>query len=167
MADERLYDEQVKRELDAMVIYLTTKAAKTALTLDEFIQSRLLLGSTAQQIESMLLDDLTNNGRIFSEFRRAIKSTARGSINRVRDIGYFSEEGVDRNYRWSAVLVRTCSVPGTLEGCLQRHNLVKTWEEWEDIGLPRTGATVCRENCHCILVPEQFSALEPIKREKK
>jgi hypothetical protein len=161
MADERLYDEQVKRELDAMIIYLTTKAAKTALTLDEFIQSRLLLGSTAKEIESMLLDDLTNNGRIFSEFRRAIKSTARGSINRVRDIGYFSEEGVDRNYRWSAVLVRTCP------DCLERHNQVKTWEEWEDIGLPRTGSTVCRENCHCILVPEQFSALEPIKREKR
>ena len=160
MADEKLFDEQMARELDAMSIYLTTKAGKTALTLDEFIQSRLLLGSSAQDIESMLLDDLDNNGRIFSEFRRAIKSTARGSINRVRDIGDFSEEGVDRNYRWSAVLVKTCP------DCLERHGQVKTWEGWEAEGLPRTGATVCRENCHCILVPEQFRELEPIKRGK-
>ena len=161
MADENLFDKQMDREIEAMAIYLTTKAARTALTLDEFIKSRFLLGSTAKEIEEMLLDDLNNNGRIFSEFRRAIKSTARGSINRVRDIGYFSGEGVDRNYRWSAVLVKTCP------DCLERHGQVKTWEDWEKIGLPRTGSTVCRENCHCILVPEQFSALEPIKREKK
>ena len=160
MADEKLFDEQIARELQAMAIHLTTKVGRTALTIDEFIQSRLLLGATEEEISKMLLEDLENNGRIFSEFRRAIKSTARGSINRVRDIGYFSEEGVDRNYRWSAVLVKTCP------DCLARHGQVKTWEEWEAEGLPRTGATVCRENCHCVLIPEQFSELQPIKRGK-
>lgn len=160
MADANLYDSQIDRELDVMSIFLTTKARKTALTIDEFIQSRLLAGSSIKDLEEQLLDDLTNNGRIFSEFRRAVKATARGSINRVRDIGYFSEFEVDRTYRWSAVLIRTC------QDCLDRHGQVKSWEEWEQIGLPRTGSTVCRENCHCVLIPEEYSELEPIRRSK-
>lgn len=167
MANSDLFDNQFNREIESMAIYLSTKAAKSALTIREFIDARFLAGSSAEEIEAQLLGDLLNNGRMFSEFRRSIKSTVRGSVNRVRDIGYFSELEVDRKYRWSAVLVKTCSVPGTLEGCIQRHNLVKTWDEWEEIGLPRTGATVCRENCHCVLIPAEFTALQPIKREKK
>lgn len=155
-----MFDEQITRELDAMSIYLTTKAQKTALTINEYIQSRLIAGATAQNIEAQLLDDLNNNGRMFGEFRRSIKATARGSINRVRDVGYFSEFELDRAYRWSAVMFRTCP------DCLDRHGQVKSWDEWEAEGLPRTGATVCRENCHCVLIPTEFSELEPIKRDK-
>lgn len=161
MADERLFDEQINRELDAMAIFLTTKAKRTALTIDEFVQSRLVTGASRSEIERQLLDDLNNNGRIFSEFRRAVKSTARGSVNRVRDIAYFSEFEVDKSYRWSAVLVKTCP------DCLDRHGQVKSWDEWESIGLPRTGATVCRENCHCMLIPEEYSELQPIQRGKR
>ena len=161
MADEKLYDEQIRRELETMAIFLTTKAARTGLTIDEFIQARLVAGATIEEIRKQLLDDLYNNGRMFSEFRRAVKATASGSINRVRDAGYFSEFEVTKNYRWSAVLVRTCP------DCLERHGQVKEWEEWEALGLPRTGSTVCRENCHCVLIPEKFSELQPIKREKR
>ena len=133
MADERLFDDQIERELDAMAIFLTTKARKTALTIDEFVQARLVSGSSRADIQAQLLDDLNNNGRMFSEFRRSVKATARGSINRVRDIGYFSEFDIDRKYRWSAILVKTCP------DCMERHGKAMAWEEWEAIGLPRTG----------------------------
>jgi hypothetical protein len=161
VANEELYDEQISREIESMAIHLTTKAMKTALTLDEYVQTRLLAGTSAKVLEKELVDDLINNGRIFSEFRRAVKATARGSVNRVRDVAYFSEFEVDKVYRWSAVLVKTCP------DCLERHGQLKSWEEWEAEGLPRTGATVCRENCHCVLIPEEYAVLEPIKREKK
>lgn len=167
MANSDLFDDQFAREIQSMAIYLSTKASKTALTIREFIDTRALAGASFEEIEAQLLDDLLNGGRMFGEFRRAIKSTVRGSVNRVRDIGYTSEFEVDRKYRWTAVLVKTCSVPGTLEGCIQRHGLVKTWDEWEGIGLPRTGTTVCRENCHCVLIPSEFTELQPIKREAK
>jgi len=161
VAEEELFDSQIERELDSMAIFLTTKASRTALTIDEFVQTRLNSGASKADIEEQLLDDLNNNGRMFSEFRRSIKSTARGSINRVRDAGYYSQFDVDRKYRWSAVLVKTCP------DCMDRHGRALEWEEWEAIGLPRTGATVCRENCHCVLIPVEFSELEPIKRGKK
>jgi len=164
MRKNKLFDEQIKRENDLLSIFLTTKAKKTALTLMEFIQARLAAGSPPEELEEQLLDDLLNNGRIFSEFRRAVTATASGSINRVRDIGYFTEMGVDKKYRWSAVIT---AVLKPCPDCNARHGQSLSWEEWEEKGLPRTGATVCRENCRCVLVPVEYSSIEPIKRERK
>ena len=158
MADSKLFDSLMFREMGAMSIYLSTKAEKTSLTLEEYIQTRLLSGTSPENLEAELTDDLLNGGRIFGEFRNAIKATAKGSINRVRDAGYFSNIGIDVKFRWCAIFVNTCP------NCIDRHNQVKSWEEWEVDGLPRTGATVCRENCHCVLIPEKFSEIEPIKR---
>lgn len=161
MADERLFDSQINREAEAIAIFLEAKASRTSITIREFIQARLALGGDINDIKDQLLDDLENNGRIFSDFRRSIKATARGSINRVRDAGYYTEFGVETRYRWSAIMVKTCP------DCMDRHGQVKLWEEWEAEGLPRSGVTVCRENCHCVLVPSNFSRLEPIKREPR
>jgi hypothetical protein len=161
VANEELFDAQIEREVDAMAIYLSAKAEKTAITIKEYVQTRVILGASNDDIRKALLDDLQNNGRIFGEFRRAVKSTASGAINRTRDASYFSEFGVDIKYRWSAVLVNTC------DDCLSNHNEVKTWEEWEREGLPRTGQTRCRENCHCMLIPEEYTEIEPIRRLKK
>lgn len=158
--DHKQFDELFNREVATMRIFLQAKAQRTAITLDEYIKTRMLQGTDKEIIRKELLDDLNNNGRIFSEFRRSITSTAKGSVNRVRDNGYFAEFEVETKYRWSAVLVKTCP------DCLERHGRVQTWDEWEAEGLPRTGATVCRENCHCVLIPEKYSALEPINRKK-
>lgn len=160
MPDEKQFDSLYNREVKTMRIFMEAKAQKTAITLDEYIKTRMLQGTDKEVIRQELLNDLKNNGRVFSEFKRAITSTAKGSVNRVRDNGYFSEFGVDTTYRWSAILVKTCP------DCLERHGQVKSWEEWEAEGLPRTGATVCRENCHCVLIPEEFTELEPINRKK-
>ena len=158
MADENLFNELMAREMGILAINLTAEANTAAITLERFIQMRLLSGASPESIEAQLQDDLVNGGRIFGGFKNAIKSTAIGSTNRVRDVGYYSEFETTKNYRWSAVLVNTCP------DCLERHNQVKTWEEWEIEGLPRTGATVCREYCHCALIPDKFVAIEPIKR---
>jgi hypothetical protein len=163
MPDQEQYDSLVDRELLTLQILLTAKANKTYITIEEYINVRLSQGAGLDVIESELLNDLVNNGRIFGEFRRSIKSTSVGSLNKVRDAAYYSDMGVTETYRWSAVLVNTCP------DCLSQHGKVKTWEEWEqsEFGLPRSGATVCRENCHCVLVPEKYTEIEPIFRKKK
>jgi hypothetical protein len=161
MADPRQFDELMNRERQTLAIMLGLKVEKSALNLREYIQLRVSQGSPIDLVKEELIRDLREGGRIFGEFRRAIKATSRGSVNRARDDGYFSEFGVATKYRWSAVLVKTCP------DCLKRHGQVKTWEEWEAEGMPRAGATVCRENCHCVLIPEEFTQLEPIKRNPR
>ena len=42
----------------------------------------------------------------------------------------------------------------------------KNYSEWEADGLPRTGVTVCKENCKCMLLPSGTAILDPIQRKK-
>lgn len=156
-----ILDEFLRRELETMQIYLFSKASRTAISIEEYIDSRLAQGATRESIEKYLLDDLNNNGRIFAEFRNSIKATTNGVIARSRDNALFSEYGVDEKYRWVAVLVNTCP------DCLDRHGLELFYSQWEEIGLPRTGTTVCKENCKCMLLPADTTILEPLQRNKR
>ena len=112
---DKAFNELINTELGTMEIYLTEKAARTAVTLNTYIKTRLLQGATKEAIKDYLLKDLNEGGRIFGEFRNAIKATAHGAINRLRDDGEWSEVGVIEKYRWVAVLVNTCP------DCLSRH----------------------------------------------
>lgn len=162
MPDEEFLNEAANRESEALTIFLAGKAARTTVTLDEFIQAALVQGMSADALRETLEEDLRTGGRIFGEFRRSVKSTVNGSINRIRDTAQFAEVGVETDFRWAAVLVNTCP------DCIRRHNMPPMeWEEWEAIGLPRTGATVCKENCKCMLIPAKDTELEPVIRTKK
>lgn len=161
MAENDLFNEFVAREISTMSIFLSAKATRTAVTIDEYIQTRLLQGADPQILEQELLKDLEEGGRIFGEFRNAVKATVSGVSGRARDNALFSEIGVEDKYRWVAVLINTCP------DCLERHGRELTYREWESEGLPRTGATVCRENCKCMLLPADTAVIEPIQRGKK
>lgn len=159
--NEELFTQFIDREIKAMEIFLAAKATKTAITLEEYIQTRLLLGGSNESIEADLTKDLEEGGRIFGEFRNAIRATSNGIINRTRDSAVFSHIGIDTQYRWVAVLVNTCP------DCLERHNRIESWNDWEAEGLPRTGKTVCKENCRCVLLPASTTEIEPIKRSSR
>lgn len=161
MPSEEALGEFINKEILTMNIFLKAKAKRTATTLEEYIQVRLAQGASKQAIEDALLKDLEEGGRIFGEFRNAIRATSNGVMNRFRDNAIFSEIGTDTKYRWVAILVNTCP------DCLERHNQIKSWPEWEAEGLPRTGQTVCKENCKCVLLPAENTETEPIRRNKK
>jgi hypothetical protein len=156
---EEILKAGTERELDTVDILLSAKVSRTAITLDEYINLRMVQGASLKVIEADLLKDLKEGGRIFGEFVNGLKPTFNGSINRFRDIGQSAEIGLEGKYRWVAVLVNTCP------DCLGRHNEVKTWDEWEADGMPRTGATVCKEYCKCVIIPEKIAVREPIYRK--
>ncbi len=158
-ADKEITKKAIQKELTTLEIILAAKIGRTALTLEEYIQMRLSQGATLEIIRADLLTDLEEGGRIFGEFKNALQPTFAGSVNRFRDVGVLSETGISETYRWVAVLVNTCP------DCIDRHNQVKKWVDWEEEGLPRSGATVCGQNCKCILVSAEATALkEPIHR---
>ena len=162
MADRNILELLFNRETLTLEIFLTFKARKMALAIDEYIATAQAQGQSDAAIRATLSDDFENGGRMFGEFKNSIKATSNGSINRLRDVGNFSEIGIDQSYRWAAVLVNTCP------DCIERHNMPsKKWEEWEEMGLPRTGTTVCKEHCRCMLIPEEFATTAPIKRERR
>jgi hypothetical protein len=155
---KKIVEEGVNKELVTLDIVLAAKIGRTALTLEEYIQMRQSQGAALEIIRADLLTDLEEGGRIFGEFKNALQPTFAGSVSRFRDIGTLAETGISATYRWVAVLVNTCP------DCLDRHNQVKKWAEWEEEGLPRSGATVCGQNCHCVLVSAEATVLNPILR---
>lgn len=42
--------------------------------------------------------------------------------------------------------------------CQPRHNQIKTLLEWEQIGMPKSGWSVCDERCRCIIMPAVFAS---------
>lgn len=156
---KKLASNAINKELTTLDIILAAKIGRTALTLEEYVQMRLSQGATREAIRADLLTDLEEGGRIFGEFKNALQPTFAGSTNRFRDVGMLAETGIDKQWRWVAVLVNTCP------DCLERHNLIKKWADWEEEGLPRSGATVCGQNCKCVLLPEEVASLEPIMRD--
>lgn len=148
----------IEKELTTLDIVLAAKIGRSALTLEEYIQMRQSQGATMEAIRSDLLTDLETGGRIFGEFKNALMPTFVGSTRRFRDVGALAEMGISTKYRWVAVLINTCP------DCLKRHNQVQDWTQWEEEGLPRSGATVCGQNCHCVLIPAEAVELEPVKR---
>ncbi len=161
MPDPDIFDEFTNRELETMDIMLLSDIAGSVVTIEEYIRVALAQGVSREAIRTFLLNDLETGGRIFGQFRNAIKATANGTTNRMRDGALYSEFGVVEQYRWVAVLANTCP------DCLDRHGVVKSWEEWEGEGLPRAGMTVCKDHCNCVLLPSNTTELEPIKRGKK
>ena len=157
MADQEILGEAMQREINTMEIFLVGKVNRTTVTLEEFIEGMQSQGASNETIRELLETDLNEGGRIFGEFKRGIKSTASGSVQRFSDVGKQAEIGVEGQFRWIAVLRKTCP------DCIDRHGVVKSFEEWEADGLPRSGQTVCREFCECELVPAETSEVEPIR----
>lgn len=161
MANPDFNDGLMAREIEIMEIYLWANAARSAITIEEYVRTRILAGTSPEIIRQELLTDLKAGGRIFGEFTKAISATANGIMARTRDIAQIDEHGLDQPFRWVAVIdKRTCP------DCDVRHNKVKMWDDWEAEGLPRTGATICRHFCRCVLTPEDAPVVEPVKRER-
>jgi len=160
MASDEQKQFLLNREFETLAIILESVGARTAITLKEYIETRLLQGATEKAIFEELSTDLLSGGRIFGEFRNSIKATMTGTIQKFRDVGEFGSLDLreKKKFRWAAVLVNTCP------DCFKRHGEVKTWDAWEAEGLPRSGHTVCKSYCQCMLIPEEYTVLEPIKR---
>ena len=109
-------------------------------------------GITDAAILDILGNDLATNGRIFGEFRNTIK---RGIVSATMQA---SRVGSDRVYG-DSVAMRWVSVgtPKICVDCTPRIGEVRSWEEWESLGLPASGFSVCKEFCYCQLVPESVS----------
>ena len=78
------------------------------------------------------------------------------------------------------IWVWVCSFKNSCESCIPRHNQVKSYNEWENSGLPKSDNLICSKNCNCDLhrrpdiegmkiekSPTDLSELRTRKRTKK
>ena len=128
------------------------KAERTAITLEEYVQTLRAGGVADKVIRQNLVNDLNNNGRIFGEFFNGIGNdlTGRlGELSRAASDLKFGFKATDE-VTWVAVSVQKGDK--VCPDCEPRHGEVDTYGNWVLRGLPKTGWSVCRTNCKCILM---------------
>ena len=109
-------------------------------------------GITDTAILDILGNDLATNGRIFGEFRNTIKRGIVSAIMQASRVGADRVYGDSMMFRWVSV-----GTPKICGDCTARIGEVRSWEEWESLGFPASGFSVCKEFCYCKLVPEEIS----------
>lgn len=120
---------------------------KKPLSLEQYVKNRLAKGDTNEQIRKDLLDDLDKGGPIFGNFKESLQPTFPNSKRRFGDPK--TNSNGEWLYKWSALnLPKRPSCPD----CLERNGQSKTMDEWEKLGLPRTGKTRCKKDCKCVII---------------
>ena len=105
-------------------------------------------GVTDAAILDILGNDLATNGRIFGELRNTIKRGIVSATMQASRIGQDRVYGDSVDMQWVSV-----GTPKICPDCEERIGKVRTWDEWEAIGLPASGFSVCKEFCYCQLIP--------------
>lgn len=109
-------------------------------------------GISNREISRVLETDLRNRGRIFGRFANSVKRGIVSGIMFGNRRGQDSVYGDSLSMKWVSV-----GSPRICPDCKERIGKIKTWNQWEAIGLPSSGFSVCKEYCYCQLVPSDIN----------
>jgi len=159
VAEQKDILQQVAEDgLDRWIIWLIDTGISQTPTILQTIDRLLNKGRSPDEVLKLLTADLKTNP-FFGSFIREIKKNGEAGIKRlIDDMQQQSVWGDPEKLQWQAVLdERTCP------DCVARHGLVKTRTEWEVLGEPTWGGTVCGIHCRCKLVPVGRATKEPVR----
>ena len=154
MADEEENTQNLKEEDENVLLWATLGIGFGIDVFATRIEREIALlrnaGVQQREIVNILRNDLASNGRIFGEFRNTIKRGVVSSVMQASRLGQDRVHGDRMRFRWVSV-----GTPKICGDCSARIGEVRSWEEWESLGLPASGFSVCKEFCYCQLVPEE------------
>lgn len=140
--------------IGALMVNIKAKAAKTAITLQEYVQALRASGVADSVIRKNLDDDLTNGGRIFGEFFNGLGMDIKGRMGELTRGASGIRSGFTESDMLTWVSVSMTDGDKACPDCEPRHGEVDTYQNWILRGLPKTGWSVCRTHCKCILLKE-------------
>ena len=114
-------------------------------------------GMSDAGIVRTLESDFLGGGRIFGEYSRSLKRGIVLGIMQGFRVGQDAIYGDSVNFRWVSV-----GSPNVCPDCEERIDQVSAWNDWESVGVPASGFSVCKENCYCQLIPEDVEIENPI-----
>lgn len=139
--------------IGSLEINLRAKAQRTAITLEEYIAVLRNSGVADSEIRKGLQDDLNSGGRIFGEFFNALGVDITGRMGEVKRQASNLRFGFKQNEEIVWIAVSLMKEDGkACPDCTPRHKEVDTYQNWILRGLPKTGWSVCRTNCKCVLM---------------
>ena len=148
MTDEEL--QQIVDEFKVIALAdLYANTDMTVISLRRFITMQKRSGVAESVIRNNLLTDLREGGQIFGGFRSAFKTTVFNDLKEAdNEVSHKAFQEVRAElYDWFLD-----PASNTCPDCQMRSEMrARTWNEWEAIGLPQAGTTICGEKCNCRL----------------
>ena len=155
MADEEQNQGNLKEEDENILLWATLGISFGIDIFITRIEREIALlrnaGISEAAIVNILGNDLATGGRIFGEFRNTIK---RGIVSATM---HASRVGADRVYGDSVEMQWVSGgSPKICPDCEDRISQIRSWDEWESVGLPASGFSVCKEFCYCQIIPSEI-----------
>lgn len=114
------------------------------------IRAQRLLGMSDEEIFRRLSQDLDAQSDLFSTFKGSIGRSNDSLVNTVSQVE--SNETI-RETAETFIWELDPTAEHHCETCLEYGGQEKTFDEWEELGLPGYGATECGRYCRCTLTP--------------
>lgn len=147
-------------QLEQLEIIVIAEMQKVITNLITDLETRVVT-MTAAGMEraaaiAILQNDLSTGGITFGTYKNGMKNlvsnAVRGAANEAM-LNEFATTNVEL-WRWVTVSGNPCLQ------CLDRQGDLQTLEFWQAAGLPKSGFSICLNNCKCVLLPEGFESPE-------
>jgi hypothetical protein len=137
---------------EQIVLRLVSKGDGWAGRIKQTIIDWSAAGMGEKEIIDRLRSELQSGGSIFEGIMKGFGEVTGESVDYVSIDQLHEEWGGENAWEW--ITRRDNSVCNEVDSdCEYRDGEIKTWEEWQAMGLPGTGTTTCAWRCRCILRP--------------
>lgn len=135
-----------------MTISIEGVAGSFANDIDEFVGLMTASGVSQSEIKSILANDLKQRGTLFNSLKNKSNLAIRNGVESASNIATgieYKNAGIER-LRWVSAGNNVCP------DCADRAGVIGTQEYFDLIGNPKSGFSVCGQNCQCQLVPVEY-----------
>ena len=144
---------------------LILESEKAGLTLRQHVKRQLRAGVSPYAVKNFLLTDLREGGQIFGSFRKSFRQTVTNTVERTGSTAknFIQEQRKVQLYDWVIE-----ASPNNCDDCLSRSGMsAKTMENWQAVGVPQAGMTLCGQYCNCELVESGVYTQDMMTEVKK
>ena len=139
---EQEFPDEIDTIIDEIVTLMLFDSEAFALNVDKYVTQLRANGISDETIEEQLTKDMDEGGKVFGLLKNAIKAAV------VLGIAQSAQFDMDQEFTWVTVAGhRICS------DCEERAGTTLPFSDWEAIGLPGSGWSLCGSFCYCILDP--------------